>query len=84
MELVAFEKIRKANSWGKLIHDVNELGFNLFPATDDVFAVNFKTRRMFSLSESGHYFPFLVERLGLPPAELLPEKYVRPAGKSIH
>ena len=67
-----------------MILDVTELGFNLFPAVEDVFAVNFKTRRMFFLGDSGHYFPFLVERLGLPPDNLLPKKYVHPADQHIH
>lgn len=84
MEREVFEKIRKANSWDKLILDVNELGFNLFPAVEDVFAVNFKTRSIIFLSDSGHFFSFIVERLGLPPANLMPKNYGRPAGSSIH
>lgn len=64
--------IRNAESWDELIEGMKLRGYALFPSDDDIFGVNFTSRRMVMLSDSGHYLAFIIERLGLPPEHLQP------------
>lgn len=70
-----FTRIRRANCWSQLEKDIRSFGYNLFPAEEDLFAVNFQTRDFLMLGDSGHFFPFLIERMGTPPGHLIPTDY---------
>lgn len=72
-----YSLIRNAESWSSLIGLLVDREYQLFPAKDDIYAVNFSTRRVIYLSDSGHFFPFLIERLGYPPEGLVPENFIR-------
>jgi hypothetical protein len=72
-----YSLIRNAESWSSLIGLLVEREYQLFPAKDDIYAVNFNTRRVIYLSDSGHFFPFLIERLGYPPEGFVPENFIR-------
>lgn len=70
-----FARIREAQSWGELEEEIRARGYTLYPAEDDLFAVNFQTRDFLLLGDSGYFFPFLVERLGVPPERLTPSHH---------
>ena len=67
--------IRDAKSWEQLIDGMRQYGYALFPSQEDIYGVNFTTRHMVMLSDSGHYMSFIIERLGMPPERMLPERY---------
>lgn len=67
-----YAMIRSANSWDQLIREMNALGYVLYPAKGDIFAVNLTSRRVV-LSDSGHNIPFIIERLGMPPEDIAPK-----------
>lgn len=73
----AYARIRRATSWDELISMMRELGYELFPAEEDVFGIDLTSRDVIYLGDSGHFFPFLVERLGAPPPELRPTGFYK-------
>lgn len=67
--------VRNAPSWNEIEQIFSAWGFALLPGIDDIYALNFDTEQIIYLSECGHFLPFLVERLGPPPAPLRPRNY---------
>lgn len=75
------EVVRSSECWQSLIDRAGAMGYELHPATrDDILVVNPKTRHWIFLSESGHFFPYLIERLGPPPSWLVTERKSPPTG----
>jgi|LSQX01.1.fsa_nt_gb hypothetical protein len=68
-------RIRQAQSWEELIKFMEDNGYTLFPAEEDAFGINFRTRDVIFLGDSGHLFPLLVARLGNPPRRLHPARF---------
>lgn len=68
-------EVRQAQSWNEIEAAFGSYGFTLFPGLDDIYALNFETEQVIFLGSSGHDFMFLVERLGMPPANLLPHTH---------
>lgn len=77
VRLQVLARIRSVSSWEELTCMMTDYGYTLFPAEDDVFAINLSNRDTIFLGDSGHLFPFIVERLGDPPEELKPFGFYR-------
>jgi len=70
-----FEVVRQAKSWVDIEVGASKYNFELHPAVDDIIAVGRESRQSLLLSDSGHFFYFIVERLGHPPGHLMPRNY---------
>jgi hypothetical protein len=79
-----FEHIRGAQSWTAMENDLRHLGFKLVPEENDILVINFRTHCFALLSDSGHFLPFIIERLGTPPEHLLPHRFKQQKGTEKH
>ncbi len=73
--LAVFDLIRAARTWTQIATELATRGYTLFPTEEDVCCVHDHTGHAIYVGNSGHFFPFLIERLGMPPEYLIPLKY---------
>src|SRR5690606_32858254 len=66
---------REAQSPEGVSKVMEDKGYTMLPAEKDAFGINFRTRDVIFLGDSGHLFPLLVARLGNPPRRLHPARF---------
>lgn len=70
-----YRQIRASHSWQHIVNLVESKGFDLVPLKDDILAVHESDTIVFKFGNCGHFFEYLIERLGMPPKHLIPTQY---------
>ena len=71
-----YRGIRASDSWQQIVTLLESKGFDLVPLKDDILAVHESDTIVFKLGNCGHFFEYLIERLGMPPKHLVPTQYL--------